>query len=139
MTHEWIEKNYVIGFVSDRGLMLDLDNVTFRKATRIAERLLKLHRLEGYLIIESSNRNYHVVFNRYLRWKTIMKIILNQYVCIRWGIWQGRKGELTLRVSPKNEGKEQPKIVKRVGKQDKLIADYLEIYGKVEELLKEND
>lgn len=128
MTHEWVEKSCCIAFTTKDGLMLDLDNVTFRKATRIAERLLKLHRLEGYLIIESSKRNFHVVFNRYLRWKTIVKIIFNQYICIRWGIWQARKGELSLRVSSKN-GKDRPEIIKRVGKQDKLIADYLEIYN----------
>ena len=40
------------------------------------------------------------------------------------------EGQLTLRISKKN-GKDKPKIVRRVGKKDKkdkLIKDYLEIY-----------
>jgi hypothetical protein len=37
------------------------------------------------------------------------------------------QGALTLRISGKN-GKNKPKIVYRVGKEDKLIKDYLEVY-----------
>ena len=37
------------------------------------------------------------------------------------------QGELTLRISGKN-GKNKPKIVHRVGKEDRLIRDYLEAY-----------
>ena len=132
---KWVRKGCCIGFVTTKGLMLDLDHASLRKATRIAEALLRDHKLEGYLVVRSSENNYHLVFNRYLSWRTIGKILFNQWNCISWGIWQIRKGELTLRVSSKNE-KNKPKIVKRVGKQDKLIADYLEIYERVEGMLK---
>ena len=37
------------------------------------------------------------------------------------------QGALTLRISGKN-GKNKPKIVRQVGKTDKLIKDYLEIF-----------
>jgi hypothetical protein len=57
-----------------------------------------------------------------------MKIVFSQYVCIRWGIHQARNGFLTLRISRKNN-KNKPEIVKKVGKTDKLIADYLKVYG----------
>lgn len=129
MTKEWVTKNCCTGFRADKGLMLDLDNVTLSKARRIAEALMKRYRLEGYLLVRSSERNYHVVFNRKpLRWKTIMKIVFSLVVCIRWGVHQARKGYLTLRISRKNN-KNKPKILLEVGKTDKLIAEYLKVHN----------
>lgn len=127
MTHEWVRTGYCIGFNTDRGLLLDLDNMKFRKALWIAETLLKRYKLEGFLLIRSSHKNYHVVFNRYLSWRTITKILFSRYECIRYGVFQMMQGKLTLRISEKN-GKHLPKIVYRVGKEDKLIKDYLEVY-----------
>lgn len=127
MTKQWVTESFCIGFRSDKGLMLDLDNMTNRKADRIADALMKRYRLEGYLLIKSGERNFHVVFNRYLTWKTIMHIVFSQYVCIRWGIHQARKKYLALRISRKNN-KNKPRIIKKVGKLDKLCAEYLKAY-----------
>jgi hypothetical protein len=127
LEHEWVTSGYVVGFMTNRGLILDFDNMKFKKAKWLAERLCKQHHLEGYLLIKSSEKNYHVVFNRYLRWRTITKILFNQYEALRWAVFQMQSGYLTLRVSRKN-GKNKPKIILKVGKTDKLIKDYLEIY-----------
>jgi len=108
------------------------DNVNFKKARWIARTLCKRYRLEGYLLIRSSDKNYHVVFNKYLSWKTITKIIFNQYEALRWAVFQMQSGYLTIRVSMKN-GKNKPKILLRVGKQDKLVKDYLEVYEALKE------
>ena len=129
MTHEWVRTGYCIGFNTDRGSILDLDNMKFRKALWIAETLMKQHRLEGFLLNKSSDKNYHVVFNRYLSWKTITKILFSVYECIRYAVFQMKEGQLTLRISKKN-GKDKPKILRQVGRTDKLIRDYLEIYEK---------
>jgi len=136
MVHEWVTQGYCIGFNTDRGLIMDLDNMKYRKAKRIADMLLRRHRLEGYLLIRSSHKNYHAVFNRYLRWKTITKILFSQYECIRYAVFQMKEGMLTLRVSSKN-GKDRPKILLTVGKTDKLISEYLEAYRIAEEHEKE--
>lgn len=133
MTHQWVERGYCIGFETDRGVILDLDNMTFKKAKWLAERLLKKYRLEGFLLVRSSEKSYHVIFNRYLRWKKITEILFSIYECIRWAVFQMKEGFLTLRVSTKN-GKNKPKILLRVGKQDKLIKEYLELYEAVEYL-----
>ena len=127
MTHEWVSTGYCIGFNTHRGLMLDLDNMKYKKALRIAESLLKRHKLEGFLLIRSSSKNYHVVFNRYLSWRTITKILFSLYECVRWAVFQMKEGQLTLRISKKN-GREKPKILFKVGKTDKVIKDYLEVY-----------
>ena len=129
MTHEWVRTGYCIGFNTDRGLMLDLDNMKYKKALWIAETLTKEHKLEGFLLIRSSKKNYHVVFNRYLRWKTITKILFNMYECVRYAVFQMKEGQLTLRISKKN-GRDKPKIVRQVGNTDELITDYLEVYQK---------
>jgi hypothetical protein len=119
--------NYSIGFTTRKGVCLDLDSVSQTKAEKIADYRLSKHNLEGYLLIQSSKNHFHVVFNRYTSWRTTLQIIFSTWKCIEWGVWQAIKGELTLRISPKN-GRNLPKIVKRVGKTDKLIRDYLEIY-----------
>jgi hypothetical protein len=132
MVHEWVTQGYCIGFNTDRGVILDLDNMKFKKALWIANTLMERYKLEGFLLIRSSRKNYHVVFNRYLSWKTITKILFSQYECIRYAVFQMKEGMLTLRVSTKN-GKDRPKILLTVGKTDKLIAEYLEAYGIAEE------
>ena len=127
MAHDWVSTGYCIGFMTHRRLILDLDNMKYRKALVIATDLCRRHRLEGFLLIMSSPKNYHAVFNRYLSWKKITKILFSRYECVRYAVFQMMQGELTLRISGKN-GKNKPKIVHRVGKEDKLIKDYLEIY-----------
>ena len=42
-------------------------------------------------------------------------------------VFQMKEGQLTLRISKKNN-KDKPKILLMVGKTDKLIKDYLEVY-----------
>ena len=125
--HEWVTRGYVIGFMTNKGVILDLDNMKFKKARWLARTLCKQYKLEGYLLIKSSEKNYHVVFNRYLSWRTITKIIFRQYEALRWAVFQMQSGYLTLRISKKN-GENKPKILLKVGKQDKLIKDYLEVY-----------
>ena len=46
---------------------------------------------------------------------------------VRWAVFQMKEGQLTLRISKKNN-REKPKISRQVGKTDKLIKDYLEVY-----------
>lgn len=127
MTHEWVRQGYVIGFTTDKGIIIDLDNMTYKKAKYIADTLLKKHKLEGFLLIKSSEKSYHVVFNKYLSWKKITKILFSLYECIRYAVFQMKEGCLTLRISRKN-GENKPKILVKVGKTDKLIKDYLEVY-----------
>jgi hypothetical protein len=122
-----VKEGYVIGFMTNKGVIMDLDNMTYRKVRYLARTLCRQYRLEGYIIVLSSPRNYHVIFNRYLQWKTITKTLFNNWEVIRWAVFQLREGYLTLRVSRKN-GKNKPKIVFKTGKTDKLIADYMEIY-----------
>jgi hypothetical protein len=127
MTHEWVENGYCVAFVTVKGALLDLDNMTFMKAKWIAETLMKEHRLEGFLLIRSSRRSYHAVFNRYLSWKKITEVLFSMHECIRYAVQQMQNGHLALRISKKN-GKNKPKILVEAGKTNKLIKDYLEVF-----------
>jgi hypothetical protein len=107
--------------------VLDLDNMKYRKALKITEDLCKSYRLQGYVLIRSSPKSYHAVFNRYLSWRNITKILFSRYETVRYAVFQMMSGHLTVRVSKKN-GKDKPKIVRQMGKSDKLVKDYLEVY-----------
>ena len=119
--------NYTIGFVTEKGLMLDLDNINQKKARKIAQITCKKHKLEGYLLVKSSKNHYHIIFNKTnISWRKTLQIIFSLHKCVFWGIQQARKGWLTLRISSK-KGK-TPKIIEAKGNTDKLINLYLQHY-----------
>lgn len=131
--HEWVKQGYCIGFVTTDGVLLDLDNMTFKKANWIAKTLLEEFKLEGFLLIRSSVRSYHIVFNKYISWRKITKVLFSRYECVRYAVQQIQNGHMTLRISKKN-GKNKPKLLVKVGKTDKLIRDYLEVFEKMKKL-----
>jgi len=128
----WVETGYCIGFMTKQGLVFDLDNMSYKSAKRFAERLLKQYKLEGYLLIRSSPKNYHIVFNKYLSWRTITKILFSQYKCLGWAVFQMKSGYLTIRISRKNN-EFKPRILLRVGNLDKLCRKYLELYEELKD------
>jgi len=91
---------------------------------------MKWFELGGYLILKSSPGCYHVVFNRSVDWaKNMMVVAWVAYLSRneglqRWHRMQCIKMKSTLRIGPKNE-KKSPRIVKRVGDQDKQILKYI--------------
>lgn len=128
-----ILKKVCIGFVSNKGIMLDLDDISFLGTKTLAEALTKRYKLEGYLIMKSSKKHYHVIFNRKnLSWKTTLKIIFSVNKALNWAIQQAKHGNMTLRISQKNGVK--PEIILKKGKTDKLIKEYLETYKLIEGL-----
>jgi hypothetical protein len=47
MTHEWVRKGYVVGFMTDNGLIMDLDNMTYKKVRYLAKTLCREHKLKA--------------------------------------------------------------------------------------------
>jgi len=134
-----IEPKFVYGFTTDKGLLLDLDNTTLADTRKIAKKYCNRFKLEGFLILKSSQNNYHVVFNKYLTWKKaieyLFKIVWNYHYyehgskpsLTSWAILQACKKSMTLRISKKKH-KKIPKIIESFGKNDKLIMDYNEFF-----------
>lgn len=131
---------YVAGYTTNKGVLLDLDRTTLQEALDIAKYYMKRFSLEGYLLIESSDLNHQIVFNKRFRSYTdvlsiIFKFVWNYHYyqhqrmpsLTHWAILQACKGSCTLRVNAKGI-KSHPKILMRIGRQDKIIKEYLAIY-----------
>lgn len=140
--HPHTEKKvkYIAGYTTNKGVLLDLDRTTLAEALYIAKKLMKKHGLEGYLIIQSSDLNHQIVFNKkYRSWAKVLEIIFklvwrfHYYEHQRmpslthWAILQACKKSCTLRVNGKCQ-KGSPRILMKIGRQDKIIKEYLEIY-----------
>lgn len=143
MAKNLVKHNYVLGFTTSKGVLLDLDNTKLASVKRLCAILLKHKRfryikskidLEGYLIVESSKDHYHVIFNKYLSFKNALIIASTVRIgnIVSWLVERIKHGEFTIRISTKNNN-DKPKIVLSVGKTDKLIKDYLETYSMFKE------
>ena len=96
-----------------------------------AKRICKWFRLGGVLILESSENNFHVVFNRPVDWSENVRIMAwvslhsGKKLLLKWFLMQCIKQGSTLRVSRKRS-KPSPRIVSRFGKQDSQIKEFLD-------------
>ena len=129
----------IIGFTTSRGLILDLDSTTLKEAKWIADKYCRRFKLQGYLIMRSSTFNYHVIFNRPLRWPSVIEMLFKiawyyhyhkhgvKPRLMNWAILQAIKHSCTLRIGPKGR-KKPPKAAFQYGKNDKLIRDYLQFF-----------
>ena len=115
--------------------------VSFRIAKYWALRAMKWFKLEGFLILRSSENNYHVLFDRPVSWSENIRIVAwfsllsNNPTLQKYHLMQCIKEGSTLRVSPKGE-KPCPRIVFRSGKQDKQIKDFLKMRKLIKKILK---
>jgi hypothetical protein len=130
----------VVGFTSDRVVMIDLDRMNEHTAVRICRYIVKRWKLDGYILLRSSRGNYQAVFDGYANWKKVIRVLFSlcYYVSwkggkfkireffVRWAIMQAIKGSCTLRISKKGK-KAPPRIVARVGTQNRGIREYLEV------------
>jgi hypothetical protein len=129
LKERWNPK-FIIGFTDTETVMLDFDNTSFKDVKYWALRTMKWFNLEGFIILESSENHYHVVFNRKVSWSENMKIVAwvsllsHNPMLEKWFIMQCIKEGSTLRISPKMD-KPSPKIVFRHGKQDKQVREFL--------------
>ena len=123
--------NPLLGFTDDETVMLDFDDTHFRDVRYWARRVAHFFDLGGFLILKSSENNYHVVFNRRVDWSENMSIVAwvslysNKEGMRKWFLMQCIKGASTLRVGPKG-CKSSPRIVYREDEQDEQIMGFLE-------------
>ena len=129
----------VLGYSSENTVMLDLDNFSFKEIKKLAMRFMKnqnckgysIQKLDGLLILKSSKRHYHAVFDRHVDWAENTKYI--GYACLwthriellKWVVMQLVKGCSTIRVSNKG-AKKPPRIVYRSGSQNNRIKHFLD-------------
>lgn len=120
----------ILGYTDTETVMLDLDNASLDGVRYWAFRAMRQFRLQGFVILKSSENRYHVVFDRKVSWSGNMRIVAwvslhsRNPMLEKWFIMQCIKEESTLRVSPKMH-KPSPKVVFRHGKQDGQVREFL--------------
>ena len=131
---------FILGYTDTETVMLDFDHMDIEKVKYWSRRVMKYFKLMGFLILESSEGNYHVVFDRRVSWSENMSIVASVTLLShnrglrRWQLMQCRKQSASLRVSPKGD-KPTPKIVYHEGKQDGQIESYLEYRSQIERIM----
>jgi len=91
---------------------------------------MRWFKLKGFIILKSSKKCYHVVFDRKVSWKRNIGVVAwvgllsHNKGLAKWLLMQWIKGCSTLRVSAKRE-KPPPRIVYRYGKQTQSVKDFL--------------
>lgn len=120
----------IVGYTSDRTAMLDLDGVTRNEAIELADELLLRFKLRGYVILKSSCDGWHVVFDRRLSWKNVLRVIFAAPPCRRrwnghlsWAELQAIKGFATLRICRKGH-KDSPRVFHGRGFGTNQVAEY---------------
>lgn len=129
------------GSTCTTAVMLDVDNVTFTGVKKLSIRVIERFNLEGFIILKSSEKNYHVVFNRTVSWTENMGSVAWAYLesknigLLRWFLLQCIKGSSTLRVSPKG-GKPSPRVVYRYGNLNTEVQSYLRHRKHIKDILR---
>jgi hypothetical protein len=112
-------------------IRIDFDNDCLVNVKYWAKRACYWHKLDGFIILQSSKRHYHVVFNKTVTWATNVKVIC--WIALesgnlnlqKYALMQGIKKTSTLRIGNKGN-KKPPKIISRYGNQDKQISNFLD-------------
>jgi len=103
----------------------DYDDFKFKSVKYWAKRTCKWFKLNGFIILKSSENHYHVVFDRYVSWIKNVRILAwvaiqtKSISKLRYLAMQCIKMSSTLRVVPSS------RIVYRFGCQDHAVKDFL--------------
>ena len=125
-----LNHKFILGLSDQSTVKLEFDKVPLIFVKYWAKRTCTFYMLEGFIILQSSQSSFHVVFNLPVSWETNFEIMcwvatMSQLEKLRdYVLLQGRKKSSTLRVGNKGE-KPPPTIIFRFGKQDKEINEFL--------------
>ena len=131
----------IFGVTETDTVMLDFDDVTFKTARYWSRRAMSWFKLGGFLILKSSERHYHVVFNRRVDWTENMSIVAwvaelsHNYGLQKWHRMQCIKVGSTLRFSSKGD-KSAPRIVCREGEEEDRVRDFLRFRRQIKDILR---
>jgi len=141
---EQLNPKFIVGFTDTETVMLDFDGMPFRSAKYWAERIRRRFRLGGFLIMKSSENNYHVVFDRPVSWAENMSIVAwaalttHSRPLERWLVMQCIKKSSTLRVSKKGK-KPSPRIVFSYGTRDRQVFSFQKHRRLIKNIIKRSE
>jgi hypothetical protein len=101
------ESGLVVGYTTQDHLLIDLDNSSLWKARIIAKEIMAEWPYVGdCLIVESSDKNHHLIFDNKMPWFQISHIIMTlaglDIVELNFAWVRELRHDLTLRISPKH-------------------------------------
>lgn len=142
-----MDMRVVVGLTFRNLVMVDLDGMSFKQVKQLCIKACEKYRLEGFIILKSSSRNYHAVFDRVFKdWSETINVISRIAIMSgnpetwKWVCMQIIKEASTLRVGFKplnpNRFKPPPRIVYRHGCQKHGIHEFLRERRKVLNILK---
>jgi hypothetical protein len=108
---------------------LDFDHTPFKTVKHWALKTCKRFNLKGFIILRSSENNYHVVFDLKVTWRQFAEavawvVLMSHHKGLeKWFLMQMIKRTSTLRVSKKKD-KPEPRIVFHYGSQKDRIAEF---------------
>ena len=131
----------VLGFSDVETVKLDFDETPFCSVRYWASRAMRRFKLEGFIVLKSSKKSYHVVFNRKVSWSDNLRVVA--WIALlshspelqRYCLMQCIKKSSTLRVSRKRE-KPSPRIVFRSGKQEKQVKEFMKTRRIIKKIVK---
>ena len=141
MSPQW-NHNSILGFTDNETVKLDFDDMTLKTVRYWARRAMKYFKLSGYVILKSSERCYHVVFDRPVSWSENMKVVAwvallsHRRELQRWLLMQCIKQSSTLRVSSKMD-KPSPRIVYREGTEDNQVVGFFRYRRKIKNIMRQ--
>lgn len=129
------------GITDKETVKLDFDDTPFKTVCYWALRTMKWFKLRGFVILKSSKKSYHVLFDRKVTWRKNVHVM--NWVALEsqneklktYALMQGIKEDSTLRISPKGD-KPSPRIVFRYGSQDNQIREFLEFRRFIKNIVK---
>jgi len=142
LANQTLKAEPILGLTDRFTVKLDFDNFSFKSTRYWADLVMEKFRQKGYIMLKSSEKHYHVVFDRYVSWDENLSVIawvaiLSKSVPLhRYLAMQCIKMSSTLRVSPKGD-KPSPRIVFRYGCQDHAIKDFLRYRKLIKRIVKE--
>ncbi len=122
--------SFILGFADQETVKLDLDGMSLRMVRYWARKILDEFDMWGYLIRQSSEGSYHVLFDRPVSWEENLSIVAWVYLATgskdlnRWLVMQCRKTTSTLRCTPKGD-KNAPINIEFYGGNDFQIASFM--------------
>ena len=141
LTKKYNQASPIYGYSDTETVMVDFDDTPLRVVKNFALRALEFHKLDGFIILKSSENSYHVVFDRPVKWSENMRIVawlslLSKNAKLKtYLIMQCIKQSSTLRISCKGE-KPAPRIVYRFGKQNMQIKKFVSYRKQIKEIEK---
>lgn len=74
----------IIGYTDTETVKPDFDSTPFKEVKYWALRTMEWFKLEGFIILKSSESNYHVVFNRPVTWTENTHIVARAVIALQF-------------------------------------------------------